>query len=228
MANDLPKIIEGELLARDFKFVIVAARFNEFVVEAVDQRGGRCVASSRRERQADRNGARAGRVRHAGGGAQAGEMPSATMHRRLGAVMRGQTPHFDYVAGECAWRRVAHGTRVGHADRLRRPDHRDHGAGSGPRRRQGRQQRRRCARWPRSRWRICCAAWILNVSNHRARSRRAASRCRRSTNCRSIPGPGRTSITSTPVTKKPSVSTRNTSENCSKPLPPIATCWMSA
>ena len=33
MPNDLPKVIEGELLARDLRFVLVAARFNEFVVE---------------------------------------------------------------------------------------------------------------------------------------------------------------------------------------------------
>jgi len=31
--NDLPKITEGELLARDLRFMIVAARFNDFVVE---------------------------------------------------------------------------------------------------------------------------------------------------------------------------------------------------
>src|SRR3979411_936189 len=31
--NDQPKIVEGELLARDLRFAIVAARFNDFVVE---------------------------------------------------------------------------------------------------------------------------------------------------------------------------------------------------
>ena len=33
MPNEQPKIIEGELLARDLRFAIVAARFNDFVVE---------------------------------------------------------------------------------------------------------------------------------------------------------------------------------------------------
>ena len=35
MPNDLPKIIEGELLARDLRFGFVAARFNDFVVESL-------------------------------------------------------------------------------------------------------------------------------------------------------------------------------------------------
>ena len=62
----------------------------------------------------------------------------------LGAVIRGDTPHFDYVAGECAGGTRAHRARIGRADRLRRADHRQHGAGGGPGRRQGRQQGRRC------------------------------------------------------------------------------------
>ena len=33
MAIDLPKVIEGELTARDLRFAIVTTRFNEFVVE---------------------------------------------------------------------------------------------------------------------------------------------------------------------------------------------------
>ena len=33
MPTDQPKIIEGELLARDLRFGIIAARFNDFVVE---------------------------------------------------------------------------------------------------------------------------------------------------------------------------------------------------
>jgi 6,7-dimethyl-8-ribityllumazine synthase len=31
--NDQPKIVEGELLARDLRFALIAARFNDFVVE---------------------------------------------------------------------------------------------------------------------------------------------------------------------------------------------------
>ena len=33
MPNELPKITEGELLARDLRFAFIAARFNDFVVE---------------------------------------------------------------------------------------------------------------------------------------------------------------------------------------------------
>ena len=33
MPTDQPRIIEGELLARDLRFGIIAARFNDFVVE---------------------------------------------------------------------------------------------------------------------------------------------------------------------------------------------------
>ena len=33
MPNDQPKITEGELFVRDLRFAIVAARFNDFVVE---------------------------------------------------------------------------------------------------------------------------------------------------------------------------------------------------
>ena len=33
MPNEQPKVIEGELLARDLRFAFVAARFNDFVVE---------------------------------------------------------------------------------------------------------------------------------------------------------------------------------------------------
>ena len=32
MPNDQPKIVEGELLARDLRFALIAARFNDFVV----------------------------------------------------------------------------------------------------------------------------------------------------------------------------------------------------
>ena len=96
------KIVEGELLARDLRIGIVAARFNGFIVESLV------------------NGAVDALVRH---GVRepdiilvrvpgAWEMPLAVKRmasgRRfdaiiaLGAVIRGATPHFEYVAGECA------------------------------------------------------------------------------------------------------------------------------
>jgi 6,7-dimethyl-8-ribityllumazine synthase len=100
--NDQPRIIEGELLARDLRFVVVAARFNEFVVEPLVR--GALDALKRHgvlEKQIEI-------VRVPG----AFEMPvvvrKLALSQRydaiitLGAVIRGQTPHFDYVAGECA------------------------------------------------------------------------------------------------------------------------------
>ncbi|HEX3397183.1 MAG TPA: 6,7-dimethyl-8-ribityllumazine synthase [Steroidobacteraceae bacterium] len=102
MPNDQPKTIEGELLARDLRFAIVAARFNDFVVEALIR--GALDALKRHgvaEKQIEL-------VRVPG----AFDIPIvarklALSHRyealiALGCVIRGQTPHFDYVAGECA------------------------------------------------------------------------------------------------------------------------------
>jgi 6,7-dimethyl-8-ribityllumazine synthase len=100
--NEQPKIIEGELLARDLRFAILASRFNEFVVEPLI-RGA--VDALRRHGVADKQ---IDIVRVPG----AFDIPIvarklALAHRHealiaLGCVIRGQTPHFDYVAGECA------------------------------------------------------------------------------------------------------------------------------
>jgi 6,7-dimethyl-8-ribityllumazine synthase len=100
--NEQPKMIEGELLARDLRFAFVAARFNDFVVEPLIR--GAIDALKRHgssEKQIEI-------VRVPG----AFDIPivarKLALSRRydaliaLGAVVRGQTPHFDYVAGECA------------------------------------------------------------------------------------------------------------------------------
>ena len=98
---DKIKNVEGDLQARDARFAIVAARFNEFIVQSLI------------------NGALATLRRHGAGDADielikvpgAFELPLAVdrvaASRRadgiiaLGAVIRGSTPHFEYVAGEC-------------------------------------------------------------------------------------------------------------------------------
>lgn len=90
------------MLARDLRFGFVAARFNDFVVEALIR------------------GAVDALKRHGAGEKQieivrvpgAFDIPivarKLALSRRyeaiiaLGAVVRGQTPHFDFVAGECA------------------------------------------------------------------------------------------------------------------------------
>ena len=102
MPIEQPKVIEGEVLARDLRFAFVAARFNDFVVEPLIR--GALDALKRHgasEKQIEI-------VRVPG----AFDIPivarKLALSRRydaliaLGAVVRGQTPHFDYVAGECA------------------------------------------------------------------------------------------------------------------------------
>jgi 6,7-dimethyl-8-ribityllumazine synthase len=100
--NELPKITEGELLARDLRFAFIAARFNDFVVEPLI-RGA--LDALKRHGATDKQ---IEIVRVPG----AFDIPivarKLALSRRfdaliaLGAVVRGQTPHFDYVAGECA------------------------------------------------------------------------------------------------------------------------------
>jgi 6,7-dimethyl-8-ribityllumazine synthase len=100
--NEQLKIIEGELLARDLRFAILAARFNDFVVDPLI-RGA--LDALKRHGVADKQ---IDIVRVPG----AFDIPIvarklALAHRHealiaLGCVIRGQTPHFDYVAGECA------------------------------------------------------------------------------------------------------------------------------
>ena len=99
---DNSRVIEGDLQVRDQRFVILASRFNEFVVEGL-VRGA--LDTLRRHGASDKQ---VEIVRVPG----AYDMPLVARRlaasRRhdaiiaLGAVIRGQTPHFDYVAGECA------------------------------------------------------------------------------------------------------------------------------
>jgi 6,7-dimethyl-8-ribityllumazine synthase len=111
---DLIKTIEGDLLARDFKFVIVAARFNDFVVESL-VRGA--VDALKRHGASEAN---IELVRVPGAfelPLVAGKLAHSKRYQAviaLGAVIKGATPHFDYVCGECAGglSRVAHETGV--------------------------------------------------------------------------------------------------------------------
>lgn len=98
----MPTVLEGQLSASGLKFAIVAARFNGLVVEpliagavdAITRTGGRDQDITL--------------VRCPG----AWELPQVVRQVlarggidavvALGAVIRGSTPHFDYVAGEAA------------------------------------------------------------------------------------------------------------------------------
>jgi 6,7-dimethyl-8-ribityllumazine synthase len=98
----MPTILEGSLSAEGLRFAIVASRFNGLIVEplvagaldAIVRTGGRADAVTI--------------VRCPG----AWELPQVVRRVAerggvdaviaLGAVIRGATPHFDYVAGEAA------------------------------------------------------------------------------------------------------------------------------
>ncbi|MEM9058237.1 MAG: 6,7-dimethyl-8-ribityllumazine synthase [Pseudomonadota bacterium] len=96
------KTIDGDLVARDLRVAIVAARFNELVVERLLDGA---VTTLKRLGASDRDLT----VVHVPG---AFDIPLVVKKlaagRRfdaiiaLGAVIRGATAHFDYVAGECA------------------------------------------------------------------------------------------------------------------------------
>lgn len=98
----MPLIIEGTLSARGLRFAIVASRFNGLIVEPLIAGAVDAIV---------RSGGDAGAVtvvRCPG----AWELPQVVRKVilrggvdaviALGAVIRGATPHFDYVAGEAA------------------------------------------------------------------------------------------------------------------------------
>jgi 6,7-dimethyl-8-ribityllumazine synthase len=96
------RTINGDLIARDLRFAIVASRFNDLVVDSLIR------------------GAVDALLRHGASEKQIelirvpGAFDLPFVVRRvagskrydaviaLGAVIRGATPHFDYVAGQCA------------------------------------------------------------------------------------------------------------------------------
>lgn len=96
------KIIEGNFQNADAKYAILVGRFNSFVVESLLQGS---IDTLKRHGVSDDN---ITVVRAPG----AWELPLVAKKLAasqkfdaiiaLGAVIRGGTPHFDYVAGECA------------------------------------------------------------------------------------------------------------------------------
>ena len=107
------KTTAGDLVIRDGRFAIVASRFNDFIVESLIRAAVHCL------RQHGVAEADMELIRVPG----AFEMPvvvdKVAASRRfdgivtLGAVIRGGTPHFEYVAGECVRGIAAAGRKHG-------------------------------------------------------------------------------------------------------------------
>ncbi len=110
---DKIKTTEADLLVRDGRFTLVASRFNEFIVDSLIKGALRCL------RQHGAADADIDIIRVPG----AFEVPivvdRVAASRRadgiiaLGAIIRGGTPHFEYVAGECVKGIAAAGQRHG-------------------------------------------------------------------------------------------------------------------
>lgn len=96
----MSRVIEGKLSARDYKFALVVSRFNDFISEKLLEGALDCL---KRHHASDDN---IDIVRVPG----SFEIPLAASRLAdsknynaiicLGAVIRGATPHFDYVAAE--------------------------------------------------------------------------------------------------------------------------------
>jgi len=99
---DSSRIVEGEVVARGRKVAIAAARFNDFIVSSL-LKGATTSWSERGGAVEDLLIARV---------PGAFELPVVARKLALsgrfdavvalGCVIRGDTPHFEYVAGECA------------------------------------------------------------------------------------------------------------------------------
>ena len=101
MSNPTPKVVEGHLSASGLRFAILSARFNSFIVDqlelgaldAIKRHGGDLNAvTCFKAPGAYELPVLAKKV------AQTGSFDAIIA---LGAVIRGATPHFDYVANEC-------------------------------------------------------------------------------------------------------------------------------
>ena len=101
MNHPTAQVIEGHLSAQGLKFAVISARFNSFIVEQLEL--GALDAIRRHGGSLDDV-----KVYKAPGAyelpvlakkvAQTGAFDAIIA---LGAVIRGSTPHFDYVANEC-------------------------------------------------------------------------------------------------------------------------------
>lgn len=100
--NSSPRIIEGQLQAGGKKFAIVVSRFNSFISEQLLNGALDCLV---------RHGAENSSIEiyRVPGSFEIPFMASEIAKRKkhaaiicLGVIVRGQTPHFDFIAAEAA------------------------------------------------------------------------------------------------------------------------------
>ncbi len=98
----MAKIVEGSLSAKGLKFTLIVSRFNDFICERLE--GGAVDTLLRSGAQDEditivRVPGSFEMPMVAGAVAKKGKCDAIIC---LGAIIRGSTPHFDYVAGEAA------------------------------------------------------------------------------------------------------------------------------
>jgi 6,7-dimethyl-8-ribityllumazine synthase len=96
------KVIQGELIARGKKFALIASRFNEFITNRLIDGAVDCLK---------RHGVKDSDIDliWSPGSFEIPQIASKLTNKSkahaiicLGAIIRGETPHFDYVASEAA------------------------------------------------------------------------------------------------------------------------------
>lgn len=98
----MPRIIEGLLVATDLRIAVVVGRFNEFITAKLL---GACLDTLKRHGVEDESLTVAwcpGAYEIPFVAKQLADSKRYDAVICLGAVIRGSTSHFDYVAGECA------------------------------------------------------------------------------------------------------------------------------
>ena len=97
-----PRLIEGEVSARGRRVAIVAARFNDLIVASL-LKGATAAWLARGGAAAELTVLRVpGAFELPLVASKLGACGRYDAVVALGCVIRGDTPHFDYVAGECA------------------------------------------------------------------------------------------------------------------------------
>ena len=103
VTQDSPRTYEGSVSAEGKKFAIVVSRFNHTVTDKLLDGALQCFRKNGAKLDSDVE------IFYCPGAFELPQVASAITRRKrydavvcLGAVIRGETPHFDYICGECA------------------------------------------------------------------------------------------------------------------------------